>query len=83
MSESLVPFSDVFTSDFMEKHTKYNSFNDFLTAGGFQVNSHEDLKSIPDAEIDSHVVKFSDFSSWEEMLSEAAKQYVSKKFKKQ
>lgn len=74
-----VSLLDLFTSSFMKKHTQYVSFEDFLSAGGFEVNSQEDFEAIPDEDMDAHVAKTTDFSSWEEMLSTAVQYYAAKK----
>jgi len=74
-----VPFSVLFSSVFMGQYTQFNSFEDFLSAGGFEVNSQEDFEAIPDEAMDTHVAKTTKFGSWDEMLSTAGKEYVEKK----
>lgn len=73
--EGAVSLNEVFTSKFMQKFTQFNSINDFLSSGGFIINSEEDYDSIPDAEIDAYVVKTTQFSSWKEMLLDAIDTY--------
>ena len=68
-------FDELFTSDFMFKHTDYSSFDEFLSASGF-TQSFED---IPDDDWDIYVSQHSSFTSWEEMVDNAVEQYVSKK----
>lgn len=74
-----VSFGEIFDSKFMRKYTNFSSFDDFLKAGNFIVNSQKDFEAIPDADMDNHVRKVTRFSSWKEMLTEAAKQNTLKK----
>lgn len=73
-----VPFSDLFTPEFMRKHTSFSTFNELLKAGGFQVETSEDFEAIPDAEFDAHISATTKFPSWEAMLEEATSQYVTR-----
>ena len=75
-----VPFDKLFTKSFMTKYTKFSSINDFFKSGGFDVKSENDLKAIPDNEIDLHTSKTTKFKTWEDMLNKAVDQYISKKF---
>lgn len=77
--EHQVPFDDIFTNSFMRKYTSVSDFDEFLTTGGFEVNSEEDFEAIPDADMDNHVKKSTKFSSWQEMLSTAGQEYALKK----
>lgn len=74
-----IPFSDLFTSSFMNKYTNFSNFEEFLEAGEFTVNSQEDFESIPDSDMDLHVSKSTKFSSWQNMLESATEAYVAKK----
>lgn len=67
-------FDELFTSDFMSKHTNYKSFDKFLSASGFT----QLFEDIPDDDWDIYVSQHSNFTSWEEMVNTAAEQYVSK-----
>jgi len=66
-----VSFDDLFSFSFMGKYTEFSSFDKFLEAGNFIVNSQEDFEAIPDDDMDSHVIKTTNFSSWEDMLGKA------------
>ena len=74
-----VSFDELFKNSFMRKYTNFSSFDEFLQAGNFTVNSQKDFEAIPDDEMDSHVSKTTKFSSWEDMLGEAGKEYTLKK----
>lgn len=74
-----VSFGELFTASFMQKYTPFSSLDELLNAGGFNVESQEDFEAIPYIEFDKHIAATTKFSSWEDMLDEAASQYVAKK----
>lgn len=74
-----VAFDDMFAKSFMLKYTNFSTFDEFLTAGNFVVNSQEDFEAIPDTDIDAHVSKTTKFSSWDKMLNKAGEEYTIKK----
>ena len=76
--ENQVAFNDLFTRSFMSKYTNFSTFDEFLNAGNFIVNSQEDFEAIPDDDMDCHVQGTTKFSSWEEMLGSATEKYVAK-----
>lgn len=71
-----VPFDELFTDSFMNKHTPYSSIDEFLTAGEFNAQTSEEFEKIPDKELDQFVSKVTSFNTWEEMLDEATSEYV-------
>lgn len=73
-----VTFDELFTESFMNKHTSFTNFNDFLVAGGFIVKSAEDFKAIPDDEFDEYIQKSTKFTSWSQMQEEATGEYVAR-----
>lgn len=74
-----VSFAELFTTEFMQKYTPYESLEELFVTGGFEVNSKEDLEAIPDEEMDTHVAQTTKFDSWEDMQSAAVKNYTVKK----
>ncbi len=74
-----VSFADLFTPSFMQKYTQFQSFEDFLSSSGFEVNSQEDFEAIPDKDMDAYVAKTTDFETWEDMLLKATEKYTFKK----
>ena len=69
--EGSITFTELFTSEFMQLYTQYESIEELLSSGGFEVNSEEDYEAILDEDIDAHVAKTTNFQSWKEMLTEA------------
>lgn len=74
-----VSLDELFTKAFMKKFTKFNSFDAFLTAGNFVVNSQKDFEAIPDADMDKHVASTTKFKNWQEMFDTAGSEYSFKK----
>ena len=73
-----VPFSVLFNPAFLAAHSSFGSFDELLIAGGFEVNSEEDFEAIPDDVFDAHIASVTDFAGWEQMLSAATEEYVSR-----
>lgn len=69
---------ELFDNSFMIQYTKFNSFDEFLKAGNFNVESNEDFEAIPENELDQHVANNSNFEDWQDMLDTAGTEYFSK-----
>lgn len=76
---SSVSFGELFTSKFMQHHTQFDSLDDFFEAGNLDIQSQEEFEAIPDDVLDKHVVSYTNFSSWQEMLDTASSEYVKHK----
>ena len=74
-----VSFAELFTPGFMSQNTAVSSFDAFLEAGGYRVNSKEDFAAIPEDEFDKYVKANSKFNSWQEMFHSASQAYLAKK----
>lgn len=74
-----VSFDNLFTTSFMKKYTSFSSIDEFLNAGGFNVQTQEDFEAIPEKELDKYISNTTNFKNWEDMLGEAAEQYALKK----
>ena len=74
--EGPISFTELFSSEFMKLYTQYESIEELLSSGGFEVNSEEDYEAISDEDIDAHVLKTTNFQTWREMLTEAVDAYT-------
>ncbi len=74
--EHQVSFSELFNSSFMQRYTNFASIEALIDAGGFQVETPEDFKAIPDDDWDKHIAKTTKFSNWQEMMNEAASEWA-------
>ena len=74
-----VPLGELLTDSFVAKHTKFSTFDDLLKASGFPCETLEEFEAIPQDEFDKHISATSDYSSWQEMVDDAAAEYIARK----
>jgi phosphohistidine phosphatase SixA len=68
--------SEIFTDGFVRTHTTFESIGEFFAESPWQVESDDDFRAIPSAELDAYVDEYTGFSSWETMLSTAAREWI-------
>lgn len=73
-----VDFSELFNRKFLSKHSSFSSFEDLVDKSPFTINSNQDFEAIPDDEWEKFITENTDFSSWEDMKSEATQEWVAK-----
>lgn len=78
-STTQVSFADLFTPEFMQKHTQHKTMEDMFAASGFKAETREDIEAIPDAEWDSFVQRTTKFTSWKDMKVTAAGEFAGRK----
>ncbi len=80
-----VPLTDIYSDTFFQKHTPFQSFQDFLEKGGFTVNSQEDLDNISDEDLNKFTNENTNFESFEKLqelaVAEFTRQLLFKNFK--
>lgn len=74
-----VKMSELFPLAFMQRHSRYSSFDALLDSSGFTVNTKEDFEAIPDDEFDTYIRSVTDFRDWRSMLNAGTEAYVAKK----
>ncbi|TFI70094.1 hypothetical protein [Carnobacterium divergens] len=74
-----IPFNELFTSNFISKHTDYSTIEDFTSASGLDFSSQEAIEDINESVLDNFVASNSTFDSWEDMLASAIEEWVAKK----
>lgn len=74
-----VSFEQLFTTNFIRRHTDFGSMAELIDASGFSVESQEDFENIPDAEWDVFISERTRFENWEDMLQAAVDEYIEKK----
>ena len=82
-SKKQIPIIELFSSSFMKKYTKYNSFENFIQASnliplGTKIITNEIFEAIPDKELDDYIKASTIFKSWSEMLQAATHEYIKK-----
>ena len=74
-----IPIKDILTDEFISKHTRYASADEWFAQSPFEIQSQDDFEAIPDAEWDAYVRRTTSFKSWQEMLEKAGAGFVEKK----
>lgn len=69
-------FNELFSKSFMRKYTSFSSIDEFFNAGGFHIESLEDLDAVPDDELDKHIVATTKFRNWKDMRDNAIVQFM-------
>ena len=77
--EHEVLFSELYDRSFMQEYSRYSSFYELLEDGGYEVETEEDFKRIPEDELDSHIRSNTSFDSWEEMKETAVQKWAAEK----
>ena len=81
--EHSVKITDLLTSGFMKRNTKFSNLDEMMISGGFmgkgEVLTQEKFEAIPDSKLDEHVSKETKFSDWESMLNAAVEEYAGKR----
>jgi hypothetical protein len=70
--------SELLSPSFVSKHTRFSSAEELFEAGGFKVETEEDLAAIPDDLWDLYIQSVSEFKNWQAMLDEAIKEWAMK-----
>lgn len=78
LSRSQVPADELFTPQFMRKHTRYRSFAELLEAAGFAVASSRDFEAISESDLDREIRRLTRFSSWSDFIGRATEEYLFK-----
>lgn len=65
--EHITQMSDL-CDRFIRDNTPYSSLRDLLKAGGFKVETREDLAAIPDDAIDAHIANNTRFNNLHDLI---------------
>jgi hypothetical protein len=68
-----IPITDLFTDEFIRRHSQYNSLQEMLKASGVEM---KDILNPPFAIFCTYMT---DFHSWEAMLKTAKAEYLQRK----
>lgn len=77
-NEGKIPFVELFNYDFMHKNTNFDSIDDFFKYSDIEIESQEDFSKLGEETLDKAVIKFTRFSTWEEMLKKAIEEHLFK-----
>lgn len=74
--ETEVSMAELFPPDFMQTYTNYESIAEFFERSPWTVETENDLQQIPEKKFDAYIDEHTGFSSWDAMLSAAAREWV-------
>ncbi len=74
-----IPLQDILTSEFLQKHTPFQSVQEMFDKSQFKITSKEDLEAIPEELLDAYIKANTKFSTWNDMLTAAATEMITKK----
>lgn len=74
-----LPLEQLLSSSFLQKFTPFASLTELLRSGGFSASSAEELKSLPQDQLDEHVNKTTSFGSLKDLLLKAVEFYSQRK----
>lgn len=66
-----IRIDDLFSSQFMQHNTAFESIESFFTNSPWDPDCEQDVASIPEATLDAYVARHSTFDSWQEMVQQA------------
>lgn len=76
-----VPVTELMTPTFMSEYTDFSTFEDFIEASEWTVESQADFEAIPEDEFDEHVAEHTQFTTWEAMLSQAGEEWAARQLR--
>jgi len=75
-----IPIEELFTDGFIATNTEFDTISGFFNQSPWEVTSEADLQKIDEDDLDRYVNKHTGFSSWEAMLSTAAREWLVREF---
>lgn len=76
-----ISLADALTPAFVSSCSRFANAQELFDASGFQINSVEDFKAIPDAEWDRYISTNTSFPDWASMQKKAVGEWAAAKLK--
>ena len=76
-----ISFGELFTDEFMRKHSQYSDIDKLFEAGGYKARSILDLYIIPESELNEFIKNNTDFTSWFGMVAEGTDDFCRKRLR--
>lgn len=73
-----VSMGELLNSGFISKHTRFVDLNELFKAGGFEFETEDEFKAIPQEKVDAFIAKESQFNDWQSMIQAAGGEWVKK-----
>ncbi|MGA9401541.1 hypothetical protein [Haladaptatus sp.] len=67
---------EFFSEEFMQRYTQFDSFHAFYRESAWNLEEPGRMDELPDERLDSYVVETTEFATWEEMKTAAAKEAI-------
>ncbi|MDQ8951733.1 hypothetical protein RFH42_02005 [Acinetobacter rudis] len=67
---------EIISEEFLKEHTCFESINDLFKKAGFDVQTEDDLKAVPQEELDIFVKKNTKFASFAELQQYAVSAFL-------
>ena len=78
-----VPITDLLTKSFMNKHSRFVTFEELIRGSGLvqasETITQEDIKAIPQDKWDTWIAESTDFSGWNALIRSAANEYIERR----
>jgi hypothetical protein len=74
--ENEIPFTELFTPEFMRLYTSFTDIESFFDASPWEVEGQADFEAIPEDDFDAYVDENTEFPDWETMLDTASERYL-------
>lgn len=78
-----VPITELLTESFMNKHSRFASFDELISGSGLVKGSEtitaEDFKAIPQDKWDIWIAESTDFSDWNALIRSAGNEYIERR----
>ena len=76
LSVSDIPFSELLNDLFVQRCSKFYSFDDLVFSYNFKIKSKDAFLALPKADLDKYIFYFTSYNTWEEMFNDAVKAYL-------
>ncbi|MCK0923700.1 hypothetical protein BFR80_006340 [Acinetobacter pittii] len=71
-------FTEIVNADFISSHTDYSDIFDLFKHAGFEIESVEQIESIPEDDLDKFISENTKFESFVNLQENAASEYMKK-----
>ncbi|WP_461205249.1 hypothetical protein [Clostridium sp. DL1XJH146] len=70
---------EIINDDFVSKFTNLENVQEMIEKSGFDLEKIGDMTNLPLDKVNDYIKKISEFGSWEDLLKEAAGEFMKKK----
>jgi hypothetical protein len=74
--------SEILNDNFIGRNTNFNSYQEFMQSLPIDISEEENLQSIENTLLDTHILEQSKFSTWNKLINTAAEEFMAERLKK-